>query len=188
MNIIRHALLIPAVALIALSLTACAGETREGEPIDTASDGLKKGPNIVEVAISANSDGPYAGAFDTLIAAVLAADPAVAETLTGRGQYTVFAPTDDAFEALGLTPDTVGDLDQGFLTDVLLYHVARGERFAEDVVESERIRTLGGEFLEQSDATLTDNLGRESNIIVVDVDASNGVIHAIDAVVLPYAP
>ena len=52
-----------------------------------------KGDNLVDVAVAVNSEGPYAGAFDTLIAAVLAADPAVVQTLTGNGQHTVFAPT-----------------------------------------------------------------------------------------------
>jgi uncharacterized surface protein with fasciclin (FAS1) repeats len=146
------------------------------------------GPTVVDVAIAVNSEGPYAGQFDTLIAAVLAADPTVLETLSGNGQFTVFAPTDDAFAALDITPDNVGDLDQGFLTDVLLYHVARGRRYASDVLASTRIRVLYKSFLHQDLGTLTDNLGREANIIVTDVEAANGIIHAIDAVVLPYAP
>lgn len=147
-----------------------------------------KGPTIVDVAIAVNSDGPFAGQFDTLIAAVLAADPAVLNTLSGNGQFTVFAPTDAAFAALELTPDNIGTLPQAFLTDVLLYHVAHGSRYAEDVVDSKRIRTLNKSFLLQAGGVLTDNLGREATIIVTDVPAANGVIHAIDAVVLPYAP
>jgi uncharacterized surface protein with fasciclin (FAS1) repeats len=150
------------------------------------------GPAIVDVAIAVNSEGPFAGAFDTLIAAVLAADPAVLATLSGNGQHTVFAPTDDAFAALGLNPDNIGDLPQEALTQILLYHVAPGRRYAEDVIYSERIRTLYGRgqmgLLDQYDGVLTDNLGREANIIVTDVEAANGIIHAIDAVVLPFAP
>jgi len=146
------------------------------------------GPTIVDVAIAVNSEGDYAGYFDTLIAAVLAADPAVLNTLNGNGQYTVFAPTDDAFAALELDESNIGDLDQGFLTDVLLYHVAHGRRYAECVVESQRIRTLSKDFLYQEAGVLTDNLGREANIIVTDVETANGIIHVIDAVVLPYAP
>jgi uncharacterized surface protein with fasciclin (FAS1) repeats len=150
------------------------------------------GPTIVDVAIAVNSEGPFAGAFDTLIAAVLAADPAVLATLSGNGQHTVFAPTDDAFAALGLNPDNIGDLPQEALTQILLYHVAPGRRYAEDVIYSERIRTLYGRgqmgLLDQYDGVLTDNLGREANIIVTDVEAANGIIHAIDAVVLPFAP
>ncbi|MGD8544250.1 MAG: fasciclin domain-containing protein [Candidatus Bathyarchaeota archaeon] len=146
------------------------------------------GPTVVDVAIAINSEGPFAGQFDTLIAAVLAADPAVLETLSGNGQFTVFAPTDDAFATLDITPENVGELDQGFLTDVLLYHVARGRRYSSAVLGSTRIRVLYRSFLYQDSGTLMDNLGREANIIVTDVEAANGIIHAIDAVVLPYAP
>jgi uncharacterized surface protein with fasciclin (FAS1) repeats len=146
------------------------------------------GPTIVDVAIAVNSEGPFAGAFDTLIAAVLAADPAVLKTLSGNGQFTVFAPTDDAFAALGLDETNIGTLDQDVLTQILLYHVARGRRDSGEVLASDRIRTLQGAFLFQSGGVLTDNLGREANIIVTDVPAANGIIHAIDAVVLPFAP
>jgi len=146
------------------------------------------GPTIVDVAIAVNSEGDYAGYFDTLIAGVLAADPAVLETLSGNGQYTVFAPTDDAFAALDLDESNIAELDQGFLTEVLLYHVAHGRRYAESVVESDRIRTLSKDFLYQDGGVLTDNLGREATIIVTDVEAANGIIHVIDTVVLPYAP
>jgi uncharacterized surface protein with fasciclin (FAS1) repeats len=146
------------------------------------------GPTIIDTAIAVNSEGPYAGQFDTLIAAVLAADPAILETLSGNGQFTVFAPTNAAFEALGLDADNIGTLDQAFLNDVLLYHVSQGRRAARSVVPAKRIRMLFGGFLYQANGALTDNLGREANIIVTDVFAANGVIHAIDAVVLPYAP
>jgi uncharacterized surface protein with fasciclin (FAS1) repeats len=151
------------------------------------------GPTIVEVAMEANGpDGAFPGLFDTLIAAVLAADPAVLNTLTGNGQRTVFAPTDDAFAALGLDENNVGTaLSQDVLTAILLYHVAPGRRYSEDVLASERIRTLlkgKNGFLFQDGGVLTDNLGRPATIIVTDVPAANGVIHAIDAVVLPYAP
>lgn len=156
------------------------------------SEAAPPGPTIVDVAAAANAPGgAYEGQFDILIAALGAADPAVLATLGGNGQYTVFAPTDDAFAAafaeLGVAP---GDVlaNQEFLTDVLLYHVAHGRRYAGSVVASERIRTLNKAFLFQDGGTLTDQLGREANIIVTDVEAANGIIHAIDAVVLPYAP
>jgi len=146
-----------------------------------------KGPTIVDVAIEVNSTGPFAGAFDTLIAAVGAADPAVAKTLTGNGQHTVFAPTDDAFLALGITPDNVGALPTDILTEILLYHVANGRHYATDVLDSDRIRTLQRGFLFQDGGVLTDTQDREAAIIVTDVEAANGIIHAIDAVVLPFA-
>jgi uncharacterized surface protein with fasciclin (FAS1) repeats len=145
--------------------------------------------NIVDVAIAVNSAGPFAGAFDTLIAAVLAADPAVIKRLTAKRQSTVFAPTDDAFAALGQTPDNIADaLDEATLTQILLYHVVNGRRDSNDVIGSTQLRTLQGGFLKQSTGILTDNLGRTATIVVTDVPASNGIIHAIDAVVLPFAP
>jgi uncharacterized surface protein with fasciclin (FAS1) repeats len=147
-----------------------------------------KGPTLVDVAIAVNDE---TGLFDTLLAAVGAADPAVLATLSGNGQHTVFAPTDAAFAELGFDETNIGDLRQEALTEILLYHVAPGRRYAEDVVESERIRTLlkGKDgFLMQEGAVLTDNLGRTADIILTDVEAANGIIHVINAVVLPYAP
>ncbi len=145
-------------------------------------------PNLLDLAIQLNSEGDFAGVFDTLIAAVLAADPSIAEALAGDSQLTVFAPTDDAFAAIDLTPENVGDLGQAFLTDVLLYHVTAGRSLAADVLAAEQIEMLAGGNLGQDGGVLTDNLGRKATIIVTDVEASNGVIHAIDAVVLPQAP
>jgi uncharacterized surface protein with fasciclin (FAS1) repeats len=174
----RHILLIALIMVVGFSTFAIAPPVQAAPP----------GPTLVDVAIAINSEGPYAGQFDTLIAAVLAADPVVLKTLSGRGQFTVFAPTDDAFAALGLTPENIATLDKGFLTDVLLYHVARGRRDSGQVLKSSRIRMLKGGFLLQSGGVLTDKLGRTANIIVTDVKAANGIIHAIDAVVLPYAP
>lgn len=162
--------------ILALTLTASLAVPAVAAP---------PGPTIVDVALAVNAE---TGEFSTLIAAILAADPAVLKTLSGKGQFTVFAPTDAAFLALGLDETNIGTLDQGFLTDVLLYHVARGRRSAEDVLGSQRIRMLKGGFLFQDGGVLTDNLGRTANIIVTDVPAANGIIHVIDAVVLPYAP
>jgi uncharacterized surface protein with fasciclin (FAS1) repeats len=177
---------IASIASLAAAAVATAGLAFS--PVASAKG--PKGPTIVDVAIAINADGPFAGQFDTLITAVLAADPIVLDTLSGNGKLTVFAPTDDAFDALGFNPGNVGDLPTDFLTQVLVYHVARGERTAADVVPAERIRMLGGGFLykESGSTTLVDNVGREANIIVTDVPAANGVIHAIDAVVLPAAP
>lgn len=128
------------------------------------------------------------GDFNTLIAGVLAADPSVVMLLSDNGQHTVFAPTDAAFAALGLTPDNIGDVDQETLTTILAYHVVKGRLLAGDVLASDKLNTLlkgKGGFLQQSGGVLTDNTGRTANIVITDVTASNGVIHAIDAVVLP---
>lgn len=131
--------------------------------------------NIVETAVAA-------GNFDTLVAAVQAAG--LEDTLSEEGPFTVFAPTDEAFDAL--PEGTLDDLleDEEALTNVLLYHVADGELMAADVVEMESIETLQGEELTVNvtdDTVMVDG----ATIITTDIEASNGVIHVIDAVMIP---
>lgn len=151
--------------------------------------GKTKGPTLVEVAIAANAPGsPFAGQFDTLIAAVLAADDSVANRLNAKRQSTVFAPTDAAFDALGLNAGNIGTLDQGVLTQILLYHVVNGRRDSNDVLGSTQLRTLQGGFLRQDTGVLIDNNSDSPNagFVATDVPASNGIIHAINAVLLPF--
>lgn len=156
------------------------------------------GPTIVDVAVAANAPGgEYEGLFDCLIAAVVGTG--LDAPLSGNGHFTVFAPIDPAFEALGLDCSSataaedsatflVETYGQDAVTEILLYHVARGNREASAVTNSNRIRTLQGSFLFVDGTILTDQVGRNANIIVPDVTApSNGVIHAIDLVVLPFA-
>jgi transforming growth factor-beta-induced protein len=140
-----------------------------------------QGPSIVDTAIAVNAS---TGEFDHLIAAVVRAD--LVATLDGNRQFTVFAPTDAAFEdlfdAIGVTG--VDEIPVGTLRAVLLYHVAPGERFAADVVSSSRIRTVSKGFLWPSvsggNAYIND-----AQVIATDIDVSNGVIHVIDRVLLP---
>jgi len=150
-----------------------------------AAQAAPKGDTIVDVALAANA---ATGEFSILIAALQAADPSVIQTLDGNGQFTVFAPTDAAFlsllDELGLTAGEVLG-NQALVTNVLLYHVARGYRDSGTVLESSRIRTLERGFLFQDGGVLTDANGRTANIIATDITASNGVIHVIDRVVLP---
>jgi uncharacterized surface protein with fasciclin (FAS1) repeats len=140
---------------------------------------------IVEVALAANA---ATGEFSILIAALQAADPAVLETLSGTAQYTVFAPTDAAFgDLLAELNVTAEQLlgDQALLTQVLLYHVAKGNLDSEDVLENDKIKTLQGGYIYQEGGILTDENGRTVNLVAVDIEASNGVIHVIDRVLLP---
>jgi len=141
-------------------------------------------PSIVETAVAVNSSGAYAGAFDTLICLV-ANNPAVLATLTEKGQYTVFAPTDDAFARLGIDSSNcaAGAATPG-VTDVLLYHVAKGRRDAADVTTTSQIRMLNGQFTQIS-TNSTAHFVNNAQIIATDIFASNGVIHAIDNVLLP---
>jgi uncharacterized surface protein with fasciclin (FAS1) repeats len=144
------------------------------------------GPNLVQVAQALNASGPFAGEFDTLIL-LAGSDPEILEILTSKGQHTVFAPTDDAFGSLVdvatencilLTDDTVNA--------VLKYHVVNGRRNSSAVIGSRQIRTLLGAFFAQSGGFITDNAGQVAQIIATDVPATNGVIHAIDTVLLPF--
>jgi transforming growth factor-beta-induced protein len=142
--------------------------------------------NIVEVVLAANAEN---GEFSILIAALQAADPSVIERLMSKKlRSTVFAPTDAAFgsllEELGLTAEELLS-DQALVTDVLKYHIARGKRDSEKVINSRRIPTLLSQYLYQDQGVLTDANGRTANIVTVDIKASNGIIHVIDRVVLP---
>ena len=144
------------------------------------------GMNIVKTAIAVNSSGPYAGAFDTLIELVVKLD--LAGPLSQRGQLTVFAPTDAAFAAtfaaLGVAnvDQAIAALGKPALTDIVLYHVAKGERDAAEVLGSTQIRMLNGDFAKVNAAAGTID---GAPIIVTNVPASNGIIHAVGAVLLP---
>ncbi|RLM89692.1 fasciclin domain-containing protein [Halobellus sp. Atlit-38R] len=147
----------------------------------SARRGLRQGAsaekNIVKTAIELNTSGPYAGQFDTLIAAVVEAG--LDDALSGRRQLSVFAPVDDAFETvLGIGPGDVGDVDDEELVRVLTYHVTPGRRYANSVVNAPRIPTLNGARIDVEAELL-------ENIVATDIEASNGVIHAIDTVLLP---
>jgi uncharacterized surface protein with fasciclin (FAS1) repeats len=139
-------------------------------------------PNIVQTAIAVNANGPYAGQFDTLICLV-ANNPTVLNLLSQKGQYTVFAPTDDAFDQIGVTSDNCASVAPD-VTGILAYHVAKGRRDAADVISSTRIRMLNRQFTSISAAGGAYYIN-DAQIIVTDVFASNGVIHAIDRVLLP---
>jgi uncharacterized surface protein with fasciclin (FAS1) repeats len=111
---------------------------------------------------------------------------------TPKKQYTVFAPTDAAFNNLGLNETNIcGAFNAETLTTILLYHVAPGRRYAVDVLGGDNVRTLSKSFiypyLDGANAFIRDNSAMtiDAQIIAADVEASNGVIHAIDQVLLP---
>lgn len=138
----------------------------------TASDAAG---TIVDVA-AGNAD------FETLVAAVTAAD--LVETLSGDGPFTVFAPTDAAFEALpeGLLDKLLLPENKGVLTQILTYHVVAGE-VTSDMVQPGDVATVEGSTIAlATDGGVTVN---EANVVAADVDASNGVIHVIDEVLVP---
>jgi uncharacterized surface protein with fasciclin (FAS1) repeats len=122
-----------------------------------------------------------AGSFNTLTQALAAAD--LVETLKGPGPFTVFAPTDEAFAKL--PPGTLEALlaDKAKLTKVLTYHVVPGAVMAADVVKMSSAKTVQGQSVTISTrgGVKVDN----ANLVKTDIVATNGVIHVIDAVMLP---
>jgi transforming growth factor-beta-induced protein len=145
-------------------------------PTDEAA--MEEKNTIVDIAVAD-------GRFTTLVAAVTAAD--LVETLSGEGPFTVFAPTDDAFAALpaGTLDSLLLPENKQQLTDILLYHVVSGKVMAADVVTLTSAPTVLGK-----DVTITVKDGNvflndTVQVIITDIEASNGVIHVIDAVLLP---
>ncbi len=126
------------------------------------------------------------GRFTTLVAAVTAAG--LVDTLKGEGPFTVFAPTDDAFAALpeGTVEALLADIPT--LTNILLYHVAPGKLMAADVVALDGMEiptALEGQSLKVSVMDGKVFLNETTEIIITDIEVANGVIHVIDAVLLP---
>lgn len=132
--------------------------------------------NIVETAVSAK--------FNTLVAAVKAGG--LVETLSGEGPFTVFAPTDEAFEKLpeGTLQSLLKPENKDQLAAILKYHVVSGKVPAKTVVTLESAETLGGEVsIEVKDGTVM--LNDKTKVVKTDVMTSNGIIHVIDSVLLP---
>ena len=133
--------------------------------------------DVVDTAISADD-------FNTLVTAITEAD--LVEALKAEGPFTVFAPTDEAFAALpeGVLDGLLENTDE--LKNVLLYHVVSGKVMAADVVglDGEMVETLLGEdvMVKVEDGMVYIN---DAQVITTDIEATNGVIHVIDAVLVP---
>lgn len=132
--------------------------------------------DIVDTAVEA-------GSFGTLVAAVQAAG--LVDTLKGEGPFTVFAPTDDAFAALpeGTVEDLLKPENKDKLTAILTYHVVSGKVMSTDLSNGMKAATVqGGEVTIMTEGGVrVDN----ANVVSADIEASNGVIHVIDAVIMP---
>jgi len=123
------------------------------------------------------------GSFTTLVAALGAAD--LVDALSAEGPFTVFAPTDDAFAALPaeLVPCLLLPENKDPLTSILTYHVASGSVMSSDLSDGMKVPTLQGE---EVTITTTDGVKvNDANVVIADVETDNGVIHAIDAVIVP---
>ena len=165
-------------AITALTLAAALTLSACGSDSETATDSMTEQASvgtIVDVAVGA-------GNFSTLVAAVTAAD--LVETLSGTGPFTVFAPTDEAFAALpaGVLDALLLPENKAVLAQILTYHVVSGTVMAADVTDGD-VATVEGSNIKLSTASGVTVNG--ANVVTADVVATNGVIHAIDAVILP---
>lgn len=156
---------------------------------------------IVDLAIAVNAgdvDPALTGEFSTLIAALV--ETGLAAPLDGNGRFTVFAPTDQAFmDTLGLDANGITTLinsgpdGKALVTNILLYHVARGERFSGDVLDSDRIRMMNRGFTFPTASgpmgvpAIEDNNGNfaELELSLIDLGTDNGVVHVIKSVLIP---
>ncbi|MFG6098535.1 fasciclin domain-containing protein [Leptothoe sp. ISB3NOV94-8A] len=179
MSLLAALMVVPAIASCqspsepTAEVTPDAEEQIAAEPEVAAES---SGDTIVDVAI-AN------GSFDTLVAAVQAAD--LVETLSGEGPFTVFAPTDEAFAALpeGTLDTLLLPENQATLAQILTYHVLSGEVPSGEVTTG-AVATVADEELE----IVADESGVTvggATVVTPDVEASNGIIHVIDTVLLP---
>lgn len=174
-----------AVALItALTLSACSSDPVEETTTDTTVETtLDTTTNTEEAQLGTVVDvATQAGTFSTLVAAIGAAE--LAATLSSEGPFTVFAPTDEAFAALpaGVLDALLLPENKATLARILTYHVLPGKVFAANVVDGE-VATVEGSNV--SFSTTEGVKVNGANVVATDIAASNGVIHVIDAVILP---
>jgi transforming growth factor-beta-induced protein len=178
------AMLLTVTALVLAACAPAATPTPAPEPTSMPKPTATPEPevmpqDIVDIAVAD-------GRFNTLVAAVTAAG--LVDTLKGEGPFTVFAPTDDAFAKLpaGTIDELLKPENKQALTDILLYHVVSGKVMAADVVGLKSATTLLGK-----DVAIKVDMGNvyinDAQVIITDIEASNGVIHVIDSVILPPA-
>lgn len=184
----------PVIALLAAGSLVLAACGSDGESAETTAPAAETTAAPETTGMGAETTAPAegdiiavataAGSFNTLAAALTAAG--LVETLQGEGPFTVFAPTDEAFAALpaGLVDKLLLPENVEILKDILLYHVISGSEVTSDMVAAGDITTAGGDVATiavDGDTITIDG----AKITAVDVQASNGVIHVIDAVMVP---
>ena len=180
----RHIAVAGSVAALSLFAAACGDDDAEPGATGTMQEQTTPAPQAAGEDIVALAQGK--GDLSTLVGAVTAAD--LAMTLQGEGPFTVFAPTNEAFEAVG--QDTLQSLlrpaNKDQLTSVLTHHVVEGELKAADLRDGQTLETVQGERLRVRISGDTVRVG-DARVLQPDVDASNGVVHVIDTVLQPTA-
>jgi uncharacterized surface protein with fasciclin (FAS1) repeats len=174
--VVAASLMFGAVACSSDSDSKAADTTVKKESSTTMATAMKS-ETIVDIA-AGNPD------FSTLVGAVKTAG--LAETLSGTGPFTVFAPNNEAFAKL--PAGTLASLTPAQLAPILTYHVVSGEVMAKDV-KAGKVKTVNGAELtinvDGGKVTITDAKGNTVNVIKTDIVGSNGVIHVIDGVLMP---
>ncbi len=165
-SLVRFKRVIVTVAAIALLV-----------PVSGAARLQAQSQDIVDTAVAA-------GSFKTLATALKAAG--LIDTLKGKGPFTVFAPTDEAFAKLpkGTVEDLLKPENKAKLTAILTYHVVAGKVMAADVVKLKSANTVNGKAVQimvEGGTVMVDN----AKVVKTDIGTSNGVIHVIDTVLLP---
>jgi uncharacterized surface protein with fasciclin (FAS1) repeats len=185
----RAPFIITAAAASMLSLAACSNDetpsSTSSSPTAEATaqaNNPSASPATITEIVAGNPE------FSTLLAAVQAAG--LTETLSGQGPFTVFAPTDAAFAELpeGTLDTLLQPANQDQLASLLTYHVVPAEVMAANVQAGQVTTVNSAPFtvaLDGGNVAISDGQGNQANVTQTDIDASNGVIHAIDAVLLP---
>jgi len=167
-------IVVTGLVLLSATNATWAGDTC---PMAAAARHKTKVNDIVDTAVSA-------GSFKTLAAALQAAG--LVDTLKDKGPFTVFAPTDEAFSKLpaGTLEELLKPESKAKLTAILTYHVISGKVLAKDVVNLSEAKTVQGS---SAKITVTDGKVKvdDANVVKTDIACTNGVIHVIDAVILP---
>lgn len=170
-------------AAIAVALTSCGSgestaETKTDTPVTEVAPPAPVAPaTVVDIAVGSPD-------HSTLVTAVTAAG--LVETLSGAGPFTVFAPTNAAFAALpaGTVEGLLKPESKADLTGILTYHVVAGSLKAADLVDGQKLKTVNG-----AELTVTIKDGKVmidgANVTAADLVAGNGVVHVLDAVVMP---
>jgi len=182
--------LLVTLSILSLVVVACGDDKKDSESKKattetTAADKMSeeekmKDMTIVEIAVG-NED------FSTLVTAVTAAD--LGETLSGEGPFTLFAPTNDAFAKIDKATLTALLANKVELTKVLTYHAAAAKVLSGDLTDGMVVDSVEGSKLtinvKDGKVTVTTDAGVVANVVTADIEGSNGVIHAIDTVLLP---
>lgn len=176
------------ITVLALSLTASMGFAKE-KSVEVGGAAMYPSKDIIDNAVNSKD-------HTTLVAAVKAAG--LVDTLKGKGPFTVFAPTNEAFSALpaGTVDTLLKPENKATLTKILTYHVISGKMDSKAIAKAIKkgggtaeIKTVSGDTLKASmdgsDLVLTDAKGTKAKVTIADVYQKNGVIHVVDAVLQP---